>query len=118
MSLHIEVYMSDREFDIKKAYEIAEKYFIEGGNNRVLLATDGDLNVGVSSEAGLIQLVEEKKESGVFLSCLGFGSGNYQDDKMEALADHGNGNYAFIEAMRTERWQQRILQMIPKTAVK
>ncbi len=88
------------EGGIKKAYEIAEKYFIEGGNNRILLATDGDLNVGVSSEAGLIQLVEEERESGVFLSCLGFGSGNYQDDKMEALADHGNGNYSFIDCSR------------------
>ncbi|MCR5249310.1 MAG: VWA domain-containing protein [Lachnospiraceae bacterium] len=85
------------EGGIIKAYEIAEKYFIKGGNNRVILATDGDLNVGVSSEAGLIELVEEKKESGVFLSCLGFGSGNYKDDKMEALADHGNGNYSFID---------------------
>ena len=88
------------EGGILKAYEIAEKYFIKGGNNRVLLATDGDLNVGVSSEAGLISLVEEKKESGVFLSCLGFGSGNYQDDKMEALADHGNGNYSYIDCSR------------------
>ena len=85
------------EGGIRKAYEIAEKYFIEGGNNRVILATDGDLNVGVSSEAGLIELVEEERETGVFLSCLGFGSGNYQDDKMEALADHGNGNYAFVD---------------------
>ncbi len=85
------------EGGIKKAYEIAEKYFIEGGNNRVILATDGDLNVGVSSESGLIELIEDEKESGVFLSCLGFGEGNYQDDKMEALADHGNGNYAFVD---------------------
>jgi Ca-activated chloride channel family protein len=85
------------EGGIRKAYEIAEKYFIEGGNNRVILATDGDLNVGVSSEAGLIELVEEERETGVFLSCLGFGEGNYQDDKMEALADHGNGNYAFVD---------------------
>lgn len=85
------------EGGIRKAYEIAEKYFIEGGNNRVILATDGDLNVGVSSEAGLIELVQEEKETGVFLSCLGFGNGNYQDDKMEALADYGNGNYSFID---------------------
>ena len=88
------------EGGINKAYEIAEKYFIEGGNNRVILATDCDLNVGVSSEAGLIELIEKKKDSGVFLSCLGFGSGNYQDDKMEGLADHGNGNYAFIDCSR------------------
>ena len=88
------------EGGINKAYEIAEKYFIKGGNNRVLLATDGDLNVGVSSEAGLIELIEEKKKSDIFLSCLGFGDGNYQDDKMEALADHGNGNYAYVDCSR------------------
>ncbi|MBR3539788.1 MAG: von Willebrand factor type A domain-containing protein, partial [Eubacterium sp.] len=85
------------EGGIKKAYEIAEKHFIKGGNNRIILATDGDLNVGVSSEAGLISLVEEKRETGVFLSCLGFGTGNYKDNKMEALADHGNGNYSYID---------------------
>lgn len=88
------------EGGINKAYEIAEKYFISGGNNRVLLATDGDLNVGVTSEAGLIKLIEEKKQSDIYLSCLGFGDGNYQDDKMEALADHGNGNYAYIDCSR------------------
>lgn len=88
------------EGGINKAYEIAEKYFIPGGNNRVLLATDGDLNVGISSEAGLIELIEEKKNSDIFLSCLGFGDGNYQDNKMEALADHGNGNYAYIDCTR------------------
>ena len=85
------------EGGIRKAYDIAEKYFIKGGNNRIILATDGDLNVGVSSEADLISLVEEKRETGVFLSCLGFGTGNYQDSKMEALADYGNGNYSYID---------------------
>lgn len=95
------------EGGINKAYEIAEKYFIEGGNNRVILATDGDLNVGVSSEAGLIDLIEKKKKSGVFLSCLGFGTGNYQDDKMEALADKGNGNYAYIDC---ENEAKKVLQ--------
>ncbi|MBR6400004.1 MAG: von Willebrand factor type A domain-containing protein [Firmicutes bacterium] len=88
------------EGGINRAYEIAEKYFVKGGNNRVILATDGDLNVGVSSEAGLIELIEEKKKSDIFLSCLGFGDGNYQDNKMEALADHGNGNYAYIDCSR------------------
>ena len=82
---------------ILTAYEIAEEYFIKGGNNRVILCTDGDFNVGTSSEAGLIELIEEMKETGVFLSCLGFGTGNYKDDKMEALADHGNGNYFYID---------------------
>ncbi len=85
------------EGGITKAYEIAAKYFIKGGNNRIILATDGDLNVGISSEADLIKLVEEKRETGVFLSCLGFGEGNYQDSKMEALADYGNGNYSYID---------------------
>jgi len=85
------------EGGIRKAYDIAEKYFIKGGNNRIILATDGDLNVGVSSEADLISLVENKRETGVFLSCLGFGTGNYQDSKMEALADYGNGNYSYID---------------------
>ena len=88
------------EGGINAAYEVAADHFIKGGNNRVILCTDGDLNVGVSSEAGLIELVKEKKETGVFLSCLGFGEGNYQDDKMEALADYGNGNYAFIDCSK------------------
>ncbi len=88
---------------INTAYDIAEKYFIEGGNNRIILATDGDLNVGVSSEAGLTKLVEDKRESGVFLSVLGFGYGNVKDNKMEALADHGNGNYSFIDSLLEAR---------------
>ncbi|MBQ5332574.1 MAG: von Willebrand factor type A domain-containing protein [Oscillospiraceae bacterium] len=82
------------------AYDIAEKYFIEGGNNRVILATDGDLNVGISSESELTRLIEEKRESGVFLSVLGFGTGNLKDNKLEALADHGNGNYSYIDSER------------------
>ena len=85
---------------INTAYEIAEKYFIEGGNNRIILATDGDLNVGISSESELTRLIEEKRESGVFLSVLGFGTGNYKDNRLEALADHGNGNYAYIDTLR------------------
>ncbi len=83
---------------INTAYDIAEKYFISGGNNRIILATDGDLNVGISSESELTDLVEEKRESGVFLSVLGFGTGNYKDNKMEALADNGNGNYSYIDS--------------------
>ncbi|MCM1186458.1 MAG: VWA domain-containing protein [Lachnoclostridium sp.] len=84
---------------IETAYELAEEYFIEGGNNRVILATDGDLNVGVSSESDLKDLVTEKRKSGVFLSVLGFGTGNIKDNKMEALADNGNGNYAYIDSV-------------------
>ena len=83
---------------IRTAYKVAEKNFIEDGNNRVILATDGDLNVGISSEAELKKLVEKERESGVFLSVLGFGTGNLKDNKMEALADNGNGNYAYIDS--------------------
>lgn len=86
------------EAGINRAYELAEKYFIKNGNNRVLLATDGDLNVGLSSEEELTKLIEEKRESGVFLSVLGFGTGNIKDNRMEALADHGNGNYSYIDS--------------------
>lgn len=82
---------------INTAYELAEKYFIKGGNNRVILATDGDLNVGLSSEEELKALIEEKRDKGVFLSVLGFGMGNYKDNRLEALADNGNGNYAYID---------------------
>ena len=85
---------------INTAYDIAQKYFIDGGNNRVILATDGDLNVGLSSESELTRLIEEKRESGVFLSVLGFGTGNYKDNRLEALADYGNGNYSYIDSER------------------
>lgn len=82
------------------AYKIAEEHFIEGGNNRVILATDGDFNVGASSDRAMEDLIEEKRNSGVFLTCLGFGMGNYKDSKMETLADKGNGNYAYIDNMQ------------------
>ena len=85
---------------IMTAYELAEDFFIKGGNNRVILATDGDLNVGLTSVGELEDLISEKKKSGVFLSVLGFGSGNIKDNKMETLADKGNGNYAYIDSMR------------------
>ncbi len=88
---------------INTAYELAEKFFIEGGNNRVILATDGDLNVGVSTEAGLKSLVESKRDNGVYLSVLGFGTGNIKDNKMETLADNGNGNYSYIDSMSEAR---------------
>jgi len=84
---------------IRLAYEVAQKAFIDGGNNRIILATDGDFNVGVSSRDGLIKLIEEKRKSGVFLSVLGFGRGNMQDNTMEQIADHGNGNYAYIDTL-------------------
>lgn len=84
---------------IRTAYTLAGKYFIEGGTNRVILMTDGDLNVGTTSEAALTELIEEEKQTGVFLSVYGFGMGNYKDNKLEALADHGNGNYAYIDSL-------------------
>ncbi len=82
---------------IELAYSLAEENFKKGHNNRIILATDGDFNLGPSSESALKKLIEEKRESGVFLSVLGFGTGNYMDAKMEALADNGNGNYAYID---------------------
>ena len=88
---------------ITRAYEIAAKYYREGGVNRILLATDGDLNVGVTSEGDLAQLVTEKKESGISLTCLGFGMGNYKDNKMEALADYGDGNCRYIDTIYEAR---------------
>lgn len=84
---------------IQKAYELAEKHFIPGGNNRVILATDGDLNVGVTSEGALTRLIQEKKKSGVHLSVLGVGTGNIKDNKMEALADNGDGNYNYLDSV-------------------
>ncbi|MGB1204702.1 MAG: vWA domain-containing protein [Chitinophagales bacterium] len=85
---------------IELAYKLAKQNFIENGNNRVILATDGDFNVGVSSEKGLVTLIEEKRKTGIFLSVLGFGRGNYQDRKMEELSNHGNGNYAYIDNIK------------------
>lgn len=82
---------------INLAYKIAKKNFVEGGNNRVILATDGDFNVGASSNKAMENLIEEKRNDGIFLTVLGFGMGNYKDSKMELLADKGNGNYAYID---------------------
>lgn len=82
---------------IQLAYKIAKENFMAEGNNRVILATDGDFNVGVSSEGELTRLIEERRNDGIFLSVLGFGMGNVKDNKMETLADKGNGNYAYID---------------------
>ncbi|MNS42927.1 von Willebrand factor [compost metagenome] len=82
---------------IELAYKTATENFIKGGNNRVILATDGDFNVGSSSNSDMEKLIEEKRKTGVFLTCLGYGMGNYKDSKMEILADKGNGNYAYID---------------------
>lgn len=88
---------------IELAYKIAEENFIKDGNNRVILATDGDFNVGVSSQGELVRLIERKREKGVFLSVLGFGTGNYKDAKMEQLANNGNGNYFYIDNIQEAR---------------
>ena len=84
---------------IQLAYRVAEENFIRGGTNRVILATDGDFNVGVTSEGELVRLIEEKRATGIFLSVLGFGTGNLNDAMMEKLADKGNGNYSYIDKL-------------------
>lgn len=83
---------------IELAYRVARQHFKEGGNNRIILATDGDFNVGASSDEEMVNLIEEKRKSGVFLSVLGFGTGNLQSSKMEKIADNGNGNYSYIDS--------------------
>ncbi len=84
---------------IKLAYSVAKENFVKEGNNRVILATDGDFNVGESSNGGMERLIEEKRKDGIFLTALGFGMGNYKDSKMEILADKGNGNYFYIDSI-------------------
>jgi Ca-activated chloride channel family protein len=84
---------------INLAYQVAQQAFIEGGNNRVILATDGDFNVGTVNHEALLDLVERNREQGIALSTLGFGKGNYNDHLMEQLADHGNGNHAYIDSL-------------------
>ena len=86
------------EAGLSMAYRVAEETHIEGGVNRIVMASDGDLNVGISSEDELNAFVSEKRGQGTYLSVLGFGSGNYQDAKMETLADHGNGSYHYIDS--------------------
>jgi len=88
---------------LRLAYREAEKNFIKGGNNRIILATDGDFNVGESSNGGMERLVEEQRQLGVFITVLGFGMGNYKDDKMEIIADKGNGNYSYIDNLQEAR---------------
>lgn len=82
---------------IKLAYKVAFDNYIKGGNNRIILATDGDFNVGISNNNDLERLIEKEREKGIYLTCLGFGMGNYKDSKLEILADKGNGNYAYID---------------------
>lgn len=82
---------------IQLAYKVAKENFIQGGNNRVILATDGDFNIGPSSDDDLVRLIEKERKSGIFLSVLGYGMGNYKDNKMQQLADKGNGNHSYID---------------------
>lgn len=88
---------------IQLAYQEAQANFMKRGNNRVILASDGDFNVGASSDGEMQRLIEAKREAGVYLTVLGFGMGNYKDSKMETLADHGNGNYAYIDNLSEAR---------------
>jgi Ca-activated chloride channel family protein len=85
------------------AYQVATQHFVEDGVNRVILATDGDFNVGVSSRGELVRLIEAKAKTGVYLSILGFGMGNYKDDRMEEISNRGNGNYAYIDTLQEAR---------------
>jgi Ca-activated chloride channel family protein len=85
---------------IKLAYDVAKEHFNSEGNNRVILATDGDFNIGVSSDAEMVRLIEQRREDGTFLTVLGFGTGNLKDSKMEQMADKGNGHYAYIDSYR------------------
>ena len=84
---------------LEMAYDLAEQYFIEDGNNRVILASDGDWNLGITSQSEMSDLIKKEKESGIYLSVLGFGMGNYSDSRMQTLADDGNGNYAYIDSL-------------------
>ncbi|MBN2370784.1 MAG: VWA domain-containing protein [Vicinamibacteria bacterium] len=100
---------------LKLAYDIAEQGFIKDDVNRVILATDGDFNVGVASRGDLIRLIEDKAKTGVSLTALGFGMGNIKDSTLEKLADHGNGNYAYIDSL----WEARkaLVEQIDATLV-
>jgi Ca-activated chloride channel homolog len=94
------------EAGIKQAFKIARKQFIKGGNNRIILAADGDFNVGMNTEKDLMNLIQQEKQSGIYLSCLGVGSGNYKDSKLYAMAQKSNGNFAYID---NEQEAERVL---------
>ncbi len=95
--------VTNGEAGIKMAYAVAKKNYIKGGNNRIIMGTDGDLNVGISNTNELKSLIEKKRASGIFLSVLGVGMGNYKDNRLEALADYGNGSYHYIDTLREGR---------------
>ena len=88
---------------IQLAYKVARENFIKGGNNRIILATDGDFNIGASSDDELVTMIEKERQSGIFLSVLGYGMGNYKDNKMQQLADKGNGNHSYIDNINEAR---------------
>jgi len=88
---------------LKLAYQVAREHRLDQGNNRVILATDGDFNVGASSDAEMVRLIEKERESGTFLTVLGFGTGNLKDSKMEQIADHGNGNFHYVDGLLEAR---------------
>lgn len=88
---------------LKLAYRTAQTHFVKGGNNRIILATDGDFNIGASSNAEMERLIEIERDNGIFMTVLGFGMGNYKDDKMEIIADKGNGNYDYIDNLQEAR---------------
>ncbi len=88
---------------LRLAYDVAREHHIDGGNNRIILATDGDFNVGPSSDAEMVRLIEKEREGGTFLTVLGFGTGNLKDSKMEQIADHGNGNFHYVDGLLEAR---------------
>ncbi|MXX68903.1 MAG: DUF3520 domain-containing protein [Gemmatimonadales bacterium] len=88
---------------IALAYDVAREHFVDDGNNRVILATDGDFNVGASSDEAMVRLIEKERESGIFLTVLGFGTGNLKDSKMEQIADYGNGNFHYVDGLLEAR---------------
>ena len=88
------------EAAIRSAYKLAENTFIKGGNNRIILATDGDFNIGQTDEKELEELIAKERQTGVYLTCLGVGMGNYKDSKIEVLAKKGNGNFAYLDDIR------------------
>lgn len=100
---------------ITAAYELAEKNFMEGGNNRVFIASDGDMNLGITDTSGLVDLIKKEKETGIFLTVLGFGSGNYSDLNMESIADAGNGNYYYIDCL--DEAQHVLIEKLSETTV-
>ena len=100
---------------ITAAYDLAEKNFVQGGNNRVIIASDGDMNLGITGTAGLVELITEKKEKGIFLTTLGFGTGNYSDTNMEQIANAGNGNYYYIDCM--DEAQRVLVERVRETMI-